>query len=125
MTDKQGAGSTGPYFQHALKLWELGLCPIPCSGKRPLVSWKQYQTTRPTRKTVLYRCDQFPTANIGILTGKNSGITVVDVDDLTITPEQVFERYGETPLIIQTPSGGLHAYYAYQGECSGRLADIK
>jgi hypothetical protein len=58
---------------------------------------------------------QFPSANIGIVTGKVSGLTVIDID----TPEGKATIEDLTPDSFltpraSTPSGGEHIYCSYQ-----------
>ena len=48
--------------------------------KRPLISWKDYQTRLPTEKEICQWFDQHPDANIGIVTGKISNLVVFDLD---------------------------------------------
>ena len=57
---------------------------------------------------------RFPDANIGILTGL-SRVNVVDIDDAKLTGDMIC-RFGTTPLIVETPSGGVHLYYRGSGE---------
>lgn len=45
-----------------------------------IASWKKYQTQLPTEEEVNNWWASYPSANIGIITGKISGITVVDLD---------------------------------------------
>lgn len=75
---------------------------IPC-----LKSWAFLQERKPTVEELEQWWREFPNANIGIITGKISNITVVDVD-----------RGGDTSILpttdtIQTGSGGFHYYYQY------------
>lgn len=56
--------------------------------------------------------------NIGILTGKNSGIVVIDIDVKNGGVEKwnsLILKYGNIPLtfIVSTPSGGYHLYFKY------------
>jgi len=48
--------------------------------KRPIIKWKQYQDRMPTTKEVSEWFDMWPDANIAIITGKNSGLVVFDLD---------------------------------------------
>jgi len=48
--------------------------------KRPIVGWTEYQKRLPTEEEVKGWFDQNPDANIGIVTGKVSGIVVFDLD---------------------------------------------
>jgi hypothetical protein len=48
-------------------------------------------------------------ANIGVSCGP-SGVVVVDIDDPSVI-EDLLRRFGPTPLITSTPSGGRHLWY--------------
>jgi len=52
------------------------------------------------------------------MAGKRNGITVVDIDspDDEDMLRDVLRRYGDTPLISRTGSGGFHCYYQHGGE---------
>lgn len=52
------------------------------------------------------------------MAGKRNNITVVDIDapDDEDLLREVLRRYGDTPLISRTGSGGFHCYYAHSGE---------
>ena len=62
---------------------------------------------------------RFPEANVGILTGL-SRIFVVDIDQAHLA-EDMIRRFGATPLMVETPSGGIHLYYRASGERCGDL----
>jgi hypothetical protein len=63
--------------------------------------------------------EKFPDANIGILT-KLSGVTIIDVDSPDLS-EDMANRFGPTPMITGTPSGGQHRWYRGTGERSTNL----
>lgn len=52
------------------------------------------------------------------MAGKRSRISVVDIDapDDEDLLRDVLHRYGDTPLITRTGSGGFHCYYRHNGE---------
>ena len=52
--------------------------------------------------------------NVGIVTGKGSGLVVVDLDSSTEIL-WVVKRFGNTPFIVQTGKQGFHFYYRYPG----------
>ena len=58
---------------------------------------------------------RWPDANVGIATGKKSGIFVLDVDPRHGGDKTLGDRMDNpgTELIVQTGSGGTHFYYAY------------
>jgi hypothetical protein len=104
-------------LQLALSYWDRGWSVIPVhpNDKRPAIDWKQYQQVSATREQVQRWFTDRPDANIGIVTGLISNLTVVDIDgaeglhalgaaDIVLPPET---------YIVQTPKG-LHFYYRYQ-----------
>lgn len=91
-------------------------CESP--GKHPrLERWPEEATTDP-RKIKEWWC-KWPDANVGILTGKKSGIVVLDVDprnggDKTL--REMEARHGRVPretVTVKTGGGGWHVYLRY------------
>ena len=119
------AGPT-PFADAALVLWGHGLAVIPLGkddGKVPLIRWRTWKR-RPGRLFLESQAAEHPTANVGVLTGL-SGLTVVDVDDPKLVNDML-TRFGNTPLITGTPSGGAHLWYRSTGErCQVRLDGLK
>ena len=115
----------GPFAGAAETLWRAGLAPIPVGGedgKKPLVTsftkWKRRPGPNIIRKWIV----KYPDANVGIATGPSSGVSLVDIDSTVPTVwQQMVERFGDTPLKTQTPRGGRHLWYRYNGE---RCADL-
>lgn len=98
-----------------------GLLALPTRSdcKRPAVRWRHYNSARarrPSRETVEKWGRQFPGANLGVVTGPVSGITVVDVDGGAEVANEILELCGDTPIKVRTPSGGQHHWYGYAGE---------
>lgn len=91
-----------------------GWSVIPLSGKLPLLAWKQFQTRCPTSSEVAawFGGGTQPPTGLAIVTGKLSGLVVVDCDsaeDVSFWQEQ----YTSSPLIVSTGGGGVHIYYAW------------
>lgn len=113
---------THPFLSSALQYHSLDLPVIPCmgdNGKVACVKWGCYKERLPKYKEVTGWQSQFPKANLGLLTGDVSGITVIDID--TGKPDiikQMIKHFGETPIKVKTPSGGMHLYYRYHDEQS-------
>ena len=104
-------------LESVLELWRNGFSVIPVQpgGKRPLVPWTEYQSRRPTEEEIYRWWQQCPSANIGIVTGKISGIVVIDLDlnkDDNESGAKVYEQ-APTDLIVRTGRGGYHFYYRY------------
>ena len=100
------------FKDHAHEYARRGLSVFPClgvDGKRPLI--KKWQTARPG--WVRWMAEKFPQANIGLIDGDL--VTRVDVDDLSLA-EMARERFGETKVVVNTPSGGCHFWYRANGE---------
>lgn len=93
-----------------------GISPMPCdSNKKPVLPKWTTKTNEQCEKAI--RRWKYPT--IGIRTGKTSNIFVLDIDKkdrgLEIW-EQLEDKYGEIDTyIVQTPSGGRHLYFSYEG----------
>lgn len=117
-----------PFMQHAIAYLKAGMSLVPCKGKDgkcAKVKWGKYQCFQPYEDIVLNWAEKHPDANIGLITGRISNITVIDNDDPNRSLKSLEEQFGETPLVAKTPSGGLHLYYRYNGEKSGQYAEEK
>ena len=100
-----------------MELWRNGFSVIPVQpgGKRPLVPWTEYQNHRPTEEEIRRWWQQYPNANVGIVTGKVSRIVVIDLDldkDNNESGAGIYEQ-APTDLIVKTGRGGYHLYYRY------------
>lgn len=91
---------------------EHGWSILPLHGKRPaLPSWREYQSQIASVDQLQdWFCD--PTRNVGIVTGRVSGLVVVDCDT---TSDASFWRsqFPKTPMVVRTGGGGSHFYYRY------------
>ncbi len=112
-----------PFGDNARQLSKVGLCPIPCGGeenKTPIgIKWKNL-SKRPGKDFLSKLIEKHSTANIGILTGKLSGVTIVDIDDPEIV-DAMQDRFGDTLIVTSTPSGGVHLWYRWTDERSRNL----
>lgn len=93
---------------------------FPCvrGGKQPMTAHGFHSATIDPQQVERW-WTRTPDANIGIPTGANSGLVVVDVD---VHPGgdgfRAFSRVTEMGLtqrwawMVRTPSGGMHAYFA-------------
>jgi archaellum biogenesis ATPase FlaH len=95
----------------ALRYCDMGFSIIPIGeNKRPLLAeWKPYQEVCATKEQVEKWFEQFPQANIGIITGKVSNIVVIDVDDKDA------DISGLIPTAIAQTGRGFHYYYSHPG----------
>lgn len=100
---------------HALAYLDLGwsIIPVTPGRKKPNVLWTEYQTRPPSRDEVLRWWARWPDANVGIVTGRVSGLVVIDVDVQHGGSVESAYAEAETKMIVRSASGGYHLYYAY------------
>lgn len=92
------------YAVHGYSVMPLGL------DKKPLLkSWKNYQKVAADEAKITEWWDARPKANVGIITGKVSGLTIIDIDDPAAVPLSKFPK----TYTVKTPTGGYHLYYKY------------
>lgn len=94
--------------------------PIEPRGKRPLVSWLEFQSRRPSRAEIAGWFRQRPDANVGVVTGALSGLVVLDVDERHGGTQGLAEleiAHGPLPFTIEavTGGGGRHLYFLHPG----------
>ena len=99
-------------YRLACHLYDLGLQVLPLWGnKRPAIKWKRLQTERCTERDL---ADWFLRKNWrpGIVTGKLSGIVVVDCDS-----QEVAKDYAtpDASPVQQATKKGRHFVYAWPG----------
>jgi hypothetical protein len=119
-----------PFKDFALEFYKLNLSIIPSDIKKPLVKWSKYQEYKPARANIYRWICKYPSANISIVTGQISNITVIDCDDKTLSINDLENEFGNSEFIVKTPSGGYHLYYKYNEEKTvtgyqGREIDIR
>lgn len=90
-------------------------CSSP--GKHPLVRYGSKEATKDL-KVIESWSRKFPDSNVGIVTGAESGLFVLDVDgDIgKESLEQLEEEYGSLPHTVEavTGSGGQHFLFQYE-----------
>ena len=90
-----------------------GWSVIPIVGKLPaLPSWKEFQSRVPSSGEVTswFTSNQKPPTGLAIVTGRVSGLVVVDCD--TIADAHYWNaNFPNTPLAVETGGGGFHFYY--------------
>lgn len=106
-------------ISQAINLYKHGYKIIPLRGKKPTIpGWQNYHNVVRTENELQ---DAFSNAdNIGMLTGKKSNVTVVDIDyknkdgsaKFKTTLEDFLKLY-PTDVVVETGSGNHHLYYTY------------
>lgn len=99
-------------FHFAAEYFDRGWSVLPLRGKHPVIpSWRKYQAQRAGLHE-LRRWFHDGETNLGIITGRLSGLVIVDCDT---TDDAHFwkKRFPQTPLAVWTGGGGSHYYYRY------------
>ncbi len=92
--------------------------PIAVDTKKPLIKWKDLQQRQPTEEEITEWFTRWPKAQIALVTGKISGVYVVDMDNAEA--EQKADELGFlSPLQVKTPHGS-HRYFAHPGDDTWR-----
>jgi len=99
--------------------------PIERRGKRPLVAWLEFQDHAATPAQVEEWFARWPQANVGIVTGRVSGLAVLDVDPAHGGADSLVRleaAHGPLPATVEalTGGGGRHLYFAHPG---GRIGN--
>jgi hypothetical protein len=137
--EEAGAASVAPALVGAaLRYARRGWLVFPCRprGKEPLTphGFKDATTEEPAIRDWWTR---WPSANVAVATGRESGIVVLDVDvddERGIDGWEALRALGDLPRTasVKTPRGGAHLYFAHPGgdvPCSvgqlGRGLDVR
>ena len=121
-------------MEWAMRYYDAGWNIMPCKDKRPLFDaleiwdrkWELLQTERPQRAIVEWWWKKYPEAQIALITGSISGVSVIDIDMKNVAPSAIYElTVGKelkdvitvtkwcTTLTSHTGGGGLHLFCKY------------
>jgi hypothetical protein len=95
--------------------------PLEKLGKKPLISWEQYQVNLAPLETIKGWA-RF-NGNVGIITGALSGIVVLDLDSDEAIAEAKRRGLPENTVVVQT-GRGEHWYFRHPGGTIGNRAGI-
>jgi len=101
-------------FAKAFAYMADGYSVIPVGNdKRPMIkSWKEFQTTAADHDQLeQWFTKDYPNANIGIVTGVISGITVIDVD--TYKEKKTDPNIFPKTFTVRTGNGGYQLFYKH------------
>ena len=90
------------------------ILPVKPSEKRPyMTNWLQYQHTKATKEMADSWFTSLTGAGVGMVTGRISGVVVLDVESYCSIPiDELLRRY-PTQMISRTGTGGYHLFYLY------------
>ncbi len=110
--NNQTNNSTISLEEQAMSYCKRGWSVIPVGqDKKPLISWKQYQSERADETQIKEWFKTYPNMNIGLVTGKVSGIAVVDIDPRHGGTNDAFK--GIDTINVKTGGDGYHFYFKY------------
>ena len=106
--------NTNPVLRQALEYREkLGWSIIPVgTNKKPLITREKYQFVKPTAEEIIHWFEQFPDANIAVITGEISGVIVADVDPRHGGTDKDFRELNTVKA--KTGGGGWHFYFSHE-----------
>ena len=99
-------------FHFASEYFDRRWSVLPLRGKRPAVpSWRECQV-KPAGLDELRTWFHDGKTNVGVVTGRVSGLVVIDCDT-AVDARFWKDRFPQTPLAVWTGGGGSHYYYRY------------
>jgi Bifunctional DNA primase/polymerase, N-terminal len=109
-------------FKAALSYAKRGIPVFPCEpgGKRPLTYNGFWEATTNLNRVKAW-WGRWPDANVGVPTGKGSGLLVLDVDPRDGGPESLATLERENGPLPETArartgGGGVHVFFRYPAE---------
>jgi len=100
----------------AIELLELGLSVVPLQKGKKIppfgCTWKEQQQNLPSEELLEARFKQYPNSDLGCITGKVSGIVVVDGDSADACA-WVEKNFPHTWLTVSNNGRGRHYYFKY------------
>jgi hypothetical protein len=104
--------------------------PVAPHGKRPLLPWRSFQARLASVAEVRRWFERWPDANFAIVTGRLSGLVVLDIDPRHGGADSVaaFEaERGPLPATIEvlTGGGGRHLYFRHPGARVGNRVGLR
>jgi len=110
-------------IDHALNYHRYGfsVVPIEPNGKRPIIKWTEFQERISNENEIRNWWNKNPNLNIGIITGKLSGVTVMDIDNDNAL--EIAKDKGLPKCPIVRTGRGYHFYFKFGGESNFQKRD--
>lgn len=108
------AAQKGSPYLAARTYAALGMSVLPCIGKKPAGSWKQWTTRIPPSGVILEWQHQYLWQNVGIICGAVSGnLVVIDLDGRSAVHhfKQRFPELFNTYAVSSGSGEGMHLYF--------------
>ena len=110
--------NTNAVFEAAIRYLDAGLCIIPIRRecKKPPVKWKHLQERLPTKNELHKWFVTWGHINLAVVTGKISGVFVVDCDS-TVAYENLCNKYDIATTPMVKTQEGYHLFFSYTEPC--------
>jgi len=90
--------------------------PIKPRDKKPLVTWEPFQKEPASEETIKFWFEQWPDANLAIVTGAVSGCVVIELDNAEAKDKLKSLLGSDLSAIPRTRTGkGWHLYFKHPG----------
>lgn len=107
------------FKENATEYWESDFVVIPLKGKIPVVNnWSAFAKTRPSEVLLDSWINKYPRHNIGLVTGKLSGVIAIDID------KDEAKRLVPPSPIVKKGKKGETRFFKYNGETNFKRHDI-
>lgn len=97
-----------------LRQWGLHVVPARPESKKPIVKWKNYQEQPPTDRKVKKWAEEHPDCNFIVITGKGSGVVVLDIDSKK--GEEFVSEKGVPQTPVSKTKKGHHIWFKHPGK---------
>lgn len=94
-----------------LEMFGWNIIPVT-KEKKPYFEWKKYQTQKVTVRELTSWFSDYPEANIAVITGRLSNLTVVDIDPRHNGSYKQFENI--QTIKSKTGGNGYHIFFQYE-----------
>lgn len=113
---------------YAARGWSV--VPVEPRGKKPIVAWREFQQRIAERAEIDRWFRHRPDANVAIVTGRLSGLVVVDVDPRhggsdSLASFEAAHGALEPTVEAATGGGGRHLYFRHPGTTTPNRAGLR
>lgn len=118
--EADGGGNNALVVALGYRALDWAAIPAIKGTKHPAIRWQEFEERLPDEAEIREWFSRWPDANIAVVTGKVSGLLVLDVDPAhggRESLQRLETRYGDLPATVEavTGGGGRHLYFRHPG----------